>query len=187
MNTKTLVLTLGAALSLGGAAFAQNGARDKMTMPMTMPMSAPVSATDRQYLIQNAQGSIADYANGQAALNRAQSPAIRQLGIWLLQDHNRLNIELLGLAQRKGVALPLTISDSDKAKLTALTARTGADFDRAWLAEAIQTNTQDIKDAQKELGTTTDPEVQLVVSDFLSTEYGHLSAAQTIMAGMNRR
>lgn len=182
MKMNTLACAAALALGLGGAALAQND----MPGTMTMPMSAPVSAGDRQYLIQDAQGSVADYANGAAALNQAQSPAVRQLGIWLLQDHNRLNIELLGLAQRKGVSVPLTISSTDKAKLTALTARTGADFDRQWLAEAIQTNRQDIQDAQKELRTTTDPEVRLVATDFLSTEYAHLTAAQTIQAGLGK-
>jgi predicted outer membrane protein len=147
----------------------------------------PVTQTDRQFLIQDAQGSISDYANGAAGLTLAQSPAVRQFSIWLLEDHNRLNIGLFMLAQRKSVALPLTISDTDKAKLNALTARKGADFDREFLREAIQTNQQDIRDAQKELAATSDPEVRLLVQDYLSTEYGHLTAAQTIQSSLGKQ
>lgn len=187
MNKAQTALALGALLTLGAGALAQNGAPGAMGAPMTAPMmGTPVTATDRQFLIQDAQGSVSDYANGAAALNQGQSPAVRQLGIWLLQDHNRLNIGLLMLAQRKGVILPLTISDADKTKLNALTAKTGAGFDRAFLQSAIQTNQQDISDAKKELAATTDPEVRLLVTDYLSTEYGHLTAAQTIMAGMTK-
>ena len=183
MNKVQTALALGALLALGTAALAQNDATGAMDAPM---MGTPVTSTDRQFLIQDAQGSVSDYANGAAALNQGQSPAVRQFGIWLLQDHNRLNIGLLMLAQRKGVTLPLTISDADKAKLTTLTSKKGADFDRAFLQDAIQTNQQDISDAKKELAATTDPEVRLLVTDYLSTEYGHLTAAQTIMAGMTK-
>ena len=197
MNKTQTALALGVLLSLGASALAQNDTPGAMgapmtTAPMTTPMTTapmlgmPVTPTDRQFLIQDAQGSVSDYANGAAALNQGQSPAVRQFGIWLLQDHNRLNIGLLMLAQRKGVVLPLTISDADKTKLNTLTAKTGADFDRAFLQGAIQTNQQDISDAKKELAATTDPEVRLLVTDYLTTEYGHLTAAQTIMAGMGK-
>lgn len=172
MNTKTLILTLGAALSLGGAAFAQQ-----------MPMS-PVTATDRQYIIKDAQGSISDYANGAAAVNMAQSPAVRQLGVWIMEDHNRLNMELLALAQTKGITVPLTISDEDKTSLTTLTGKSASDFDRAWLNQAIKTNKEDIKDAEQEMKATTDPDVKRVVTNFLTTEYAHLAAAQSIMDSM---
>ncbi len=187
MNKAQTALALGALLALGAGALAQNDAPGATNAPMATPMmSTPVTAADRQFLIQDAQGSVSDYANGAAALNQGQSPAVRQLGIWLLQDHNRLNIGLLMLAQRKGITLPLTISDADKTKLNALTAKTGTDFDRAFLQDAIQTNQQDISDAKKELAATTDPEIRLLVTDYLSTEYGHLTAAQTILAGMTK-
>ena len=172
MNTKTFILTLGAALSLGGAAFAQQ-----------MPMS-PVTTTDRQYIIKDAQGSVSDYANGAAAVNQAQSPAVHQLGVWIMEDHNRLNMEILALAQTKGITVPLTISDEDKTSLNTLTAMSGAGFDRAWLTQAIKTNKEDVKDAQQELKATSDPEVKHVVTDFLTTEYAHLAAAQSIMDSM---
>jgi len=184
MNKVCTAFALGAPLLGSTCALAQNDAAGMAGM--TGMAGTPVNNTDRQFLIQDAQGSVSDYANGAAALNQGQSPAVRQFGIWLLQDHNRLNIGLLMLAQRKGVTLPLTISDADKTKLTALTARKGADFDRAFLQEAIQTNQQDISNAKKELAATTDPEVRLMVTDYLSTEYGHLTAAQTIMAGMTK-
>ncbi len=174
MNTKTLILTLSAALTLSGAAFAQQ-------MPMT-----PASSTDRQYIIQDAQGSVSDYANGAAGLNQGQSPAVRQLGLWFMEDHNRLNIELISLAQSKGITLPLTISDEDKTSLTTLTAKSGADFDSAWLQQALKTNKQDIKDGEKELKSTTDPDVRRVATDFLTTEYAHLAATQSIMDSMKK-
>ena len=167
-------MTLGATLVLSTAAFAQQ-----------TPASS-VSSTDRQYIIQDAQGSVSDYANGAAALNQGQSPAVRQLGIWFMEDHNRLNIELLNLAQSKGITVPLTISDQDKTSLTTLTAKSGSDFDTAWLQQALKTNKQDVKDGEKELRSTTDPDVRRVATDFLMTEQAHLAATQAVMDSMNK-
>ena len=173
--TKTLstLAALGAVWALSAPVFAQD----------TPP---PTTATDRQFLIQAAQGSISDYANGAAAVNRAQSPAVRQLGVWIMEDHNRLNISLFALAGVRGINLPLMMTASDQSDLTTLTSKQGADFDRAWLQQAIKTNKQDISDANKELSATTDPEITPTIKAYLSTETGHLIAAQAIMGMMSK-
>ena len=178
MNKTLLALAAGALLTLGTAALAQD------TEMNGMPMGAPLTSTDQQFLIQSAQGSVSDYANGAAAVNRAQSPAVRQLGVWLMEDHDRLNISLFALAGTHGLNLPLTATAQDQAELTNLTGKQGADFDRAWLQQAIKTNKQDVNDAQTELKATTDPEVKPLVRAYLSTEAAHLAAAQTIQGMM---
>ena len=171
-KTQTALAALGALLTFAAPSFAQD----------TPP--APLTQTDQQFLTTSAQGSIADYANGSAAVNRAQSPAVRQLGIWIMEDHDRLNIMLFALAGVHGVNLPLTMTAKDQSDLNALTAKQGADFDHAWLQQAIKTNKQDVSDAQKELDVTTDPEVKPLVKAYLATETSHMIAAQSIMGMM---
>jgi putative membrane protein len=170
-KTHAALAALGALLTFSAPAFAQDS-------------TTPITSTDRQFLTQDAQGSVSDYANGAAAVNRAQSPAVRQLGIWIMEDHNRLNIALFTLAQTKIVNLPLTATAKAQSDLDTLIAKQGTDFDRAWLQQAIKTNKQDVSDAQKELDATTDPEVKPLVKVYLATEYSHMIAAQTIMDSM---
>ena len=171
-KTKAALAALGAPLTFSLPAAAQD----------TPP--APLTTIDQQFLIQAAQGSVSDYANGAAAVNRAQSPAVRQLGIWFMEDHDRLNIQLFALAGVHGVNLPLTATAKDQSDLTSLTAKQGAGFDRAWLQQAIQTNQQDVSDAQKEDAATTDPEMRPLVKAYEATETAHLIAAQSIMGMM---
>lgn len=173
--TKTLstLAALGAVLALSAPAFAQEA-------------PPPTTATDRQFLIQAAQGSISDYANGSAAVNRAQSPAVRQLGVWIMEDHDRLNISLFALSGVRGINLPLTMTAKDQSDLTTLTAKQGADFDRAWLQQAIKTNRQDVSDAEKEENATIDPEIKPLVRTYLATETAHLIAAQAILGMMSK-
>jgi len=170
-KTQATLAALGALLTFSAPAFAQSA-------------PTPLTQTDQQFLIQAAQGSISDYSNGAAAVNRAQSPAVRQLGVWIMEDHDRLNIQLFALAGVHGLNLPLMATAKDQSDLMTLTAKQGADFDRAWLQQAIKTNKQDVSDAQKEVDATTDPEVKPLVRAYLVTETSHLIAAQSIMGTM---
>ena len=169
-KTRTTLAALGALLAFAVPALAQD--------------STPLPQTDQQFLITSAQGSVSDYANGAAAVNRAQSPAVRQLGIWLMEDHDRLNIMLFALAGVHNVNLPLSMTTSDQSDLASLTAKQGADFDRAWLQQAIKTNKEDVSKAQKEETATTDPEVKALARAYEATEYSHMVAAQSIMGMM---
>lgn len=96
---------------------------------------------------------------------RAASPAVRQLGASLREDHDRLNISIFALSGVRGVNLPLTMTALESSDLTMLTGKQG------------------IQNAQKELSATADPEIQPLVPAYLSTEYGHL-AAQSISGMM---
>lgn len=171
-KTQATLVALGALLTFSAPVFAQD----------TPP--TPLTQTDQQFLTQAAQGSISDYANGEAAVNRAQSPAVRQLGVWIMEDHDRLNIMLFALSGVHGLHLPLTMTAKDQSDLETLTGKQGADFDRAWLQQAIKTNKQDVSDAQKEEAATTDPEVKPLIKAYEATEYAHLAAAQSIMGMM---
>ena len=175
MNKTLASLTAASALlAVAAGAFAQKDGG------MT---ASPLSGTDRQFLTQCAQGSISDYANGAAGV-QSGSQAVRQYGIRVMEDHDRLNIEIMQLAGRRGLQLPLTMAEADTTKLNALTERKGMDFDREFLRGEVQTNAQDVADAQKELAATTDPEVRIVVTDYLNTEQAHLAEARRIQAGM---
>lgn len=93
---------------------------------------------------------------------RATSPAVRQIGASLMEDHDRLNISIFALSGVRGVNLPLTMTASESSGLTTLTGK------------------QDIQNAQKELAATADPEIQPLVRAYLGPEYGYLTAAQSI-------
>ena len=77
---------------------------------------------------------------------------------------------------------PAPLTQTDQQFL--IQAAQGASFDRAWLQQAIQTNKQDISDAQKEEAATTDPEVKPLVRAYEATETAHMIAAQSILGMM---
>ena len=179
MKKPTKTMTVAAALlGVGAGAFAQ-------TTPAMMPPNPSVNTTDQAYLTQNAQGSVSDYATAETGVQKGQNKDVRGYAVQVLKDHSQLNMDVLNLAHDKNMTLPVTISDTDKAKLDTLTAMSGADFDRAFLQEEVQVNGQDVKDARTELAATTDPDVRKFVTKFLDTEQKHLERAQELLNRMS--
>lgn len=176
MNRQTLRRTI-AAFAVAGtipfcAAHAQTGT------------AAPLSAIDKTFLTKNAEGSIYDYTTAEAAANLAQSDAVRDYATRLLDDHTRLNKDILTLARSRKLALPLTLKASDARKLESLTRKKGAAFDRAYLEEAVKINADDVRQAKKETGVTTDPDVKAFVFNFQQTEEKHLADARALLQKM---
>lgn len=178
MNIKQLITTTALTALIGGAAQAQ------MTMPMP---NANFSSTDRTFLIQDAQGSVADLAHGEAGTERASTNELRQYAIQIVEDHSRLNMQLYQLAQKKGVALPVVMEDKDRDELQTLVQKQGTDFDRAFLQDEVRINTQDVKDGDKELAVTQDPDVRALVMQYRDTEQVMLARAQMYLSRLARK
>lgn len=149
--------------------------------------TTPLSDTDKAYLMEDATGSVYDFQTAELAVECARDNSVVSYATRLLDDHAKLNKELLLLARRKDIQLPVTLSDDDKTKLMALEQQHGADFDRAYIAEAIRINSDDVEKANKELNTTTDPDIRKTVGMFLKTEQKHLNDARALQAKMTAK
>ncbi len=150
--------------------------------PVATPAAPTLSDTDKKYLTDSAQGSLYDQATAELAVMQAQSPAVQQYATRLVYDHDRLNMQLLQLARRYNLVLPLTMQTSDTTKLTTMQGQSGAAFDRAYLQDAVQINSDDIKTATTELNGAKDPEIYAFVLQFRDTEAMHLQMAQDLLA-----
>ena len=149
---------------------------------MTTPQ--PLTQTDQQFLIADAQGSLSDLAHGQAGIQGTTTNELRQYAVQIVEDHSRLNMQLFLLAQKRGLLLPVTMTDNDSSEVKKLLGLSGKEFDRAFLEDEVRVNTQDVKDADKELSATTDAGVRDLVIQYRDTEQVMLSRAQTMLAAM---
>ena len=96
-SQRTLGLLVGAMLSLATAAVAQQA--------MTS-----ATETDKQSLVKDAQGSVADLSTAEVGIMKANSPDVEQYAIRVVYDHDRLNMEILQMAHERGLTLPVTMS-----------------------------------------------------------------------------
>jgi putative membrane protein len=131
---------LAGALALLGLAAANRG-----------EAAPPVSAQDRAFLVAAHQSNLTAIAAGQAARQKASATGVRALAGRLIADHDNLDAELQNVAAWLGVALPNRPAAGQQRQLAGLTARTGADFDRAWIASQIAGDQQVIAAGQATL------------------------------------
>ncbi|MDQ6926993.1 MAG: DUF4142 domain-containing protein [Candidatus Eremiobacteraeota bacterium] len=143
--------------------------------------SSSLSSTDQQYLKKDAQGSVYDMTLAELGLLRGSNANTREYARMVVNDHTRLNIALIDLAHQHGMMdLPLTISSDDQSKLEHLMGMQGAEFDRAFAAEEVRINGQDVSDAEAELKATNSAPVRRAVDYFRATEARHLAAAKKL-------
>ncbi len=158
-----------------------------MKMTGMMDKSMMTSDADKQYLMEAAQGSVYDQATSELAVQKAQSKSVQRYALRLMDDHNRLNKMLLLQANKRGLVLPLTMSDDDNTKLqTLMDNNAGNDFDMAYLKEAIQINADDVRKGNEAINASKDQQFRSLMRDYVSTEQKHLDAASAIMAGLQR-
>ncbi|WP_206184856.1 DUF4142 domain-containing protein [Thermoactinospora rubra] len=121
----------GTAVMLGGFAAAA-----AVTVVLVLPTAGAdvatgsLSAADRDLLIKVRQAGLWEIPTGQQAQQRALSQRVKEVGMHLVEDHTKLDKEVVALAARLNVALPSQPSADQQRWMAQLSSVSGADYDR---------------------------------------------------------
>ena len=69
------------------------------------------------------------------AIDRTRDPQVKAFARRLLEDHGKAEAELQAQAKGSGAAVPTKLDHDHQARLTALRGKSGADFDKAYIAD----------------------------------------------------
>lgn len=137
MSKRTMVtaafMAAGVIASGNYAAIAQQNQAPAATQPN---QTTTLSALDRQFMIDAAQGGMAEVSLGQLAVQRATNSALKQYAQRMITEHTRANQELSRLATQKGVTPPQNMDSKYMAVRERLSQLSGANFNRAYINEA---------------------------------------------------
>jgi putative membrane protein len=127
---------LAAALALGvlssaPAAFAFQGI--SMISPPDPQETRKAPERDDNFLKMAAQSDMAEIAMATLAMDRAQSPAVKEYAEQMLWDHKNAAVKNMMLAQKRRVVLPMGPNEEQQATLAKLEGLQGAAFDKAYL------------------------------------------------------
>jgi putative membrane protein len=122
--------------------------------------AAAPSEQDRTWMFAAHQSNLTEIAAGSAARQKATSEVVRQHGEIFVRDHTHLDASLRQLAQRLDVDLPSTPTSQQQSTLKAVSARSGAAFDGAWLAGQLAGHRRALADGETELASGSDPTVK---------------------------
>ena len=160
---------VGMLLSLGVAAAADEG-------------EAKTSDPDKHFLMEAAQGGLAEVHLGQLAAQRATSAEVKQFGQRMVDDHGKANKELMQLADSEGVTLPKEMDSKAKETADRLSKLSGAEFDRAYMKEMVEDHTKDVSAFQRQAEQGKDQDVKGWAAKTLPTLQEHLQMAKTTAA-----
>ncbi|HEX8178573.1 MAG TPA: DUF4142 domain-containing protein [Pyrinomonadaceae bacterium] len=134
------------------------------------------------FMMEAAQGGLAEVQMGQLAVSRGTNPAVKQFGQQMVDDHSKANSELMQLAARKSMQLPTSVSDEQKEMMGKLAKLSGADFDKAYVDAMVEDHEHDVKDFQAQAGQGNDADVKAFAVKTLPTLQHHLEMIKAIKA-----
>lgn len=135
--------------------------------------------TDQSFLQRAAEMNLYEIELGKIAERAASNPEIRKLAQEAIKNHTAANQQLGKLAAAKGITLPSSPSKMQQRKIAMLESKKGAQFDKAFLQDQVQSTQQSISTYEREHGRTADPEIKEWAQSMLPKLKDHLAVLQT--------
>jgi putative membrane protein len=154
--------------------------------PVFAQQSANRMGSDTSFVTKAAQGGMAEVKLGQLATEKASSPDVKAFGQQMVDDHSKANDELKNLASKKGETLPTDIDAKDQAKYDRLSKMSGAEFDKAYMADMVSDHKTDVSEFRRESQRGTDPDIKAWAAKTLPTLEHHLQMAETTDAKVKK-
>lgn len=186
-----------ASLIVSGCMATASLASAQTTAPSTQPDAprpAPpadmqpmrVDRVDEGFMRQAAENGLAEVQASNVALRKATNAQVKSFAQQMVDDHGKSHAELVTLATKKGVKMPDGPSLMQKAKLKALEAADGVNFDQRYIASmGVQAHEDTLALFDKASREARDPEVKAFASKTVPTLQHHLEMARKIDGVVN--
>jgi len=136
-----------------------------------------LSEKDRNFIQEAAQGGMAEVRMGELGQQKATSPEVKALAKTLQDDHQKANDELANIAKSKGMDIPSGLGPHESA-ISSLENKQGADFDRAFVHDAIRDHNKDIAAFERAANNLDDPDLKAFAQKTVPVLRNHLSTAE---------
>jgi len=146
--------------------------------------ASAVDKDDAKFAVAAANGGMAEVELGTLAQEKAVNAKVKDFGSMMVKDHSKANDEMKALAKSKGITLPDSIDSKEKKVKSDLSAKSGADFDKAYVSNMIDDHKEDIKEFEDAAKNVKDPELKAFAVKTLPTLKMHLDAIQKIHDSM---
>lgn len=135
---------------------------------------------DARFAVSALSGGMLEVKLGALAQSNAADPEVKAFGKGMVDDHSQANSELTTLAQQKNIALPAVPGDHEQSVIDELKQKSGADFDKAYIAYMVDDHKKDIDAFTKEADNGHDPEFKSWAAAKLPILEHHLMMAEMI-------
>jgi putative membrane protein len=151
------------------------------TTPTNPGVRSSLSQFDKQFMVEAAQGGMAEVAFGKIATQKASSNVVKEYARRMVVEHTKANNELKALAKQKGVTLPTTIGKKNEELKQKLSKLSGAKFDQEYMKEAgLKSHTEQAQLFERQVARGQNPDVKSFAAKTLPVVQKHLQHAQDI-------
>ncbi len=144
---------------------------------------ADVSASDKTFFMKASQGGLTEVEAGKLAQEKGSSQDVKDFGAMMVKDHTQNNADLLALAKTKGVDVPDKLDTKHQGMIDNLSAKSGADFDKAYIDAMVKGHTRMLKIMQGE-ESSSDADLKDFATKTSDTVQMHLGKAEDIQKSL---
>jgi len=145
-----------------------------------------LASKDKSFIQDAYQGGLAEVDSAQMAERKTGNAEVKAFAEKLATDHSAANAKLKTLADSKKVSTASEPSMVAKGKGKLLDAKTGGDFDKAYIDAMISDHKKDIEAFEKAASEAKDQDVKNFANQTLPTLKAHLSEAEGIQAKIGK-
>ena len=139
-----------------------------------------LAAADKAFVMEAAQGGMAEVELGRLATEKASNADVKQFGQRMVDDHGKANDELKGLASQKNVTLPTELDAKHKAARDRLSKLTGDAFDKAYMTDMVADHNKDVAAFTRASKTAKDADLKAWAGKTLPTLQEHQRLAKEV-------
>lgn len=141
---------------------------------------AQMSVEDRLFLMHAVPAGIAEVEISRIAAEKAQNQQVKQFAQRMVDDHTRVNDQLMQLAQQKGLQPPNQPGAAHQAEMEHLQQLSGEQFDQQYMGGQIIAHDMAIHMYERETRQGQDQEIKDLASQTLPTLQEHHDLALEI-------
>ncbi|MFL5754554.1 MAG: DUF4142 domain-containing protein [Bacteroidia bacterium] len=149
--------------------------------------SGPATKRDTKFVKCAAQGGMMEVKLGKLAQLNGSSTEVKELGKKMEEDHTKANDELTGMAVRKNIPFPGTISEKQQRKLNKLSLLSGKEFDKKYTKCMVKDHKKDLCLFKKERRKGKDSEIQSWAATKVPTLESHLQMSKDACTAVKRK
>lgn len=137
-----------------------------------------VSKADEDFAVNAANAGMTEIQAGQIAQAQGQAKAVKEYGAMMVKDHTEVADKLKAVAASKNITLPTSISSDMQKNIDDLKAKSGKDFDKAYLDMMISDHKKVISAFEDESKKGSDADIRAFADSTLHGLHHHLDVAE---------
>lgn len=111
---------------------------------------------DKMFLREATEGGLAEIELGKLAVEKGESSEVKEFGQKMVEEHTKLNADLAEVADSIGMMLPKKMGKDDKAEYDKLSALSGEEFDKEYIAYMMKDHHKNLHEFRIASNTTSE-------------------------------